>query len=161
MVDGYVRFGYVRSVDMFGFGYVQFWICSVLDMSGFGCVRFWICLVLDMFGRWICSVGGYVRSWICSVWICLVLDTFKESGFLNDTVVEMKLQKRNLKHRSPEDDEHSVLRLKECDKKTIKKPRRNLRKYDLTLYERGLNECNQCNYKTPRKGDLKIHIQSK
>ena len=66
-----------------------------------------------------------------------------------------------MKHRSPEDDEHCVLRLKDCDKKTIKKPRRNLRKCDLTLYERGLNECNQCKYKTPRKGDLKIHIQSK
>lgn len=85
----------------------------------------------------------------------------EESGSLNDTVVEMKLQKRNLKHRSPEDDEHSVLRLKESNKMTIKKPRRNLRKYDLTLYEGGLNECNQCKYKTPRKGDLKKHIQSK
>ena len=85
----------------------------------------------------------------------------EESGSLNDTVVEKKLQKRNLKHRSPEDDEHSVLRLKECDKKTIKKPRRNLRKYDLTLYEGGLIECNQCKYKTPRKGDLRKHIQSK
>ena len=39
----------------------------------------------------------------------------EESRSLNDTVVEMKLQKRNLKHRSPEDDEHRVLRLKECD----------------------------------------------
>ena len=56
----------------------------------------------------------------------------EESDSLNDTVVEMKLQKRNLKHRSPEDDEHSVLRLKESDKKTIKKPRRNFSKYDLT-----------------------------
>ena len=36
-----------------------------------------------------------------------------------------------------------------------------MRKYDLTLYEGGLNECNQCKYKTPRKGDLKIHIKSK
>ena len=85
----------------------------------------------------------------------------EESGSLNDTVVEKKLQKRNLKHRSPEDDEHSVLRLKESDKKTITKPRRNLRKYDLTLYEGGLNECNQCKLKTPRKGDLNKHVQSK
>ena len=85
----------------------------------------------------------------------------EESGSLNDTVVEKKLQKRNLKHRSPEDDEHSILRLKESNKKTITKPRRNLRIYELTLYEGGLNECNQCKLKTPRKGDLNKHVQSK
>ena len=78
----------------------------------------------------------------------------EESGSLNDTVVEKKLQKRNLKHRSPEDDEHSILRLKESNKKTITKPRRNLRIYELTLYEGGLNECSQCKLKTPTKGDL-------
>ena len=85
----------------------------------------------------------------------------EESGSLNDTVVEKKLQKRNLKHRSPEDDEHSILRLKESNKNKIKKPRRNLRKYDLTLFEEGFIECNQCKYKTPRKGDLNKHVKSK